>query len=120
FDRIKFSDSALPQDSDQVPLEKLKHFIEDVLCLLTIDRSLCCSSELISLIGNSWSDQIFSDVIKFYFESRMPRVESQFEQFADVLGEGHQLESFMKSIGMIEQASSVFHEYTNNIKEHFS
>src|SRR5699024_1927479 len=91
-----------------------------VISLLTLDRTICNSPELIKLIGDSWSDQIFRCLIKCYFEPKMPRVESQFEQFADVLNEGHQLESFMKSIGMIEEDNPVLHEYTNNIKEHFS
>lgn len=120
FDRITLACVTSEMDTEQTRIDMVKRLIEDVISLFTFNRSISIHSELIKFMGLCWSDQLFSCLIKYYFETLMPRVESQFEPFADVLKEGFQLESFMKSIGLIEQDNSVLKEYTRNIKEHFS
>ena len=118
FDKLKVSET-----SENKIFDNVQSLIEKLIQLFTMNRNVTNSLELIGLIGQSWTDQLFSCIIKNYFEPRMPRVESEFDQFVEVLQEGQLLEKFLIQIGMIPEETNgnlVLRNYSDNIREHFS
>ncbi|KAJ6222407.1 hypothetical protein RDWZM_000952 [Blomia tropicalis] len=118
FDKLKVSET-----SENKIFDNVQSLIEKLIQLFTMNRNVTNSLELIGLIGQSWTDQLFSCIIKNYFEPRMPRVESEFDQFVEVLQEGQLLENFLIQIGMIPEETNgnlVLRNYSDNIREHFS
>lgn len=113
-------------DADDDVIENLENFIEIIMNLFTLNNQLKQSEIFKKFIGQLWSEQIFHNVIDYYFERFIPKSESKLQEFLEKLEQGKHLEMKLKSLGMIDNdkddggESETLRTYRDNIQNHFS
>lgn len=110
----------IDSDSTKDPLDSLEHFVKIILNLFTLNNSIEHYSELISFIGELWSEQIFTCIINYYIEKSMPKSESEFDVFLNFLKKINNFEIELQTIGLMSQESNLLKEYSLNLQNHFS
>lgn len=102
------------------PLKSLENFIKIILNLFTLNNSIEHCTELISFIGELWSEPIFNCIINYYIEKSMPKSESEFDVFLNFLKKINNFEIELQTIGLMSEESNLLKEYSLNLQNHFS
>lgn len=108
-------------DNSNDVIENLEKFIEIILNQFTMNNQLKQSRIFKKFIGQLWSEQLFKCVIDYYFETQLPKCESELANFLELLQQGSRLEKKLQSYDMIDdEESEILRTYRENIKNHFS
>lgn len=110
------------QCSDEERFNQLKSLLSFVLKYFTWNESIASRESLVLLIGQILCPKIYECLIKCYFNVRLPKTESEIDDYMNEIQNGRELESFMSSLGLLSndrQYSTEFQNFVENIKNNF-
>ena len=108
------------KNSSRSPIITLKEFFGHLYKLITNDKHLEISGQLMQCLGQIWTEDVFNQILKYYLNPLMPKNELEIKSFLSVVDSAEDLRQLLIEIGFIDETqNSPFIEFAVNINSHF-
>jgi hypothetical protein len=103
------------------PLSLLKSFFNYLNQIIVNDNKIGSGQQLLRLLGQLWTNDLFDQILSIYLDRLMPKNESEVSSYLRLVDEAEDIRINLIEIGFIDDNNvSPFIEFASNINSHFS
>ncbi|CAG2102796.1 unnamed protein product [Medioppia subpectinata] len=106
--------------TSSTPLSLLKLFFDYTSQIITDKNGIPEGRQLLRLLGQFWTEDIFDQILKYYLNRLMPKNESEIKSYLSLVDSAEDIRHFLIELCFIDDnTNSPFIEFALNINSHF-